>query len=71
MQSAIPTEPVLLLLVHPKGDSNERYIRLKPESYFVNDHGITRAALGAEQPWTQSWEGRSFDALIAEIDKAG
>lgn len=70
MQASVPTEPHILLLAHPKG-STDGFILLNPESYFVNDQGTARAAVGAEQPWSKHWEGRSFQALVEEIDRAG
>lgn len=70
MQSSIPTEQVVLLFARAKRDT-ALPILLNPESYFVNDHGTTRTAVGAEQAWARHWEGRSFEALADELDRAG
>ena len=45
------------------------YMLLNPESYFANDSGRVRSALGGVQDWSISWEGRAFDALVDSLDK--
>lgn len=69
MKSSVPTEPVLLLVskkTTPK--ATVLYDLLNPESYFVNDGGIVRSALGGVQEWSLAWERRDFEALVDSVD---
>lgn len=69
MKSSVPTEPVLLL-VSKKTTPKETlfYDLLNPESYFVNDGGNVRSALGGVQEWSSAWERRDFDALVDSVE---
>lgn len=67
MMSSVPTEPLILFLGGGASPETVVYALLNPESYFVNDGGTVRSALGGVQEWSISWEGRPFDVLVDSI----